>query len=105
MGDRTAITVENMARILLSLAAAAAFLCLDVPPSQALYGDAPWCAVREIGSGEVEWDCEYNSVEECAPTVVAGNRGFCNVNPHYVQPPAGPSPLRHRRHRRIHHWQ
>jgi len=90
-----------MARILFSLAAVAAFLCVHVPPSHALYGDAPWCAVRELGTGEVEWDCEYNSAAECAPTVVAGNRGFCNVNPYYVRPYPAPAP-RHRKHPRRH---
>jgi hypothetical protein len=50
------------------------------------FGDAPWCAVLSIGAGEVWWDCEYRTVGECAPNVVAGNRGFCNLNPY------GPGP-------------
>ena len=72
-----------MMRIVLSIAAAAAILCLQVPSSQAqAHGNAPWCAVMQLGAGEVEWDCEYRSVEECVPNVLAGNRGFCNVNPY-----------------------
>ena len=50
----------------------------------------PWCAVVSIGAGNVTWDCHYNSFEECAPNVIAGNRGFCNRNPRwpgYYQPP------------------
>jgi hypothetical protein len=89
--------MANMARILFSLAAVAVFLCFDVPSSHALYGEAPWCAVREIGNGEVEWDCTFASAAECAPTVVAGNRGFCNQNPYYR-----PSPVLVPRHWRRH---
>jgi hypothetical protein len=43
-------------------------------------GNAPWCAVITL-SGDVYWDCQYYSVEECSPNVIAGNRGFCALNP------------------------
>ncbi|HTH32797.1 MAG TPA: DUF3551 domain-containing protein [Xanthobacteraceae bacterium] len=46
------------------------------------YGDAPWCAVLQIGTGSVVWHCYYRTAEECAPQVVAGNRGTCNLNPY-----------------------
>ncbi len=39
-----------------------------------------------MGPGSVYWDCQYNSVEECTPNVLAGNRGFCNPNPRYRGP-------------------
>ena len=48
------------------------------------FGTAPWCAVQNLGAGDVVWDCEFRSVEECAPHVIAGNRGFCNINPGFV---------------------
>jgi len=79
-----------MIRLVYAFAAAAALLLADIAPSQALSGDAPWCAVVNIGFGEMEWDCHYQTVEQCAPNVVAGNRGFCNLNPYYV-PPIAPS--------------
>jgi hypothetical protein len=88
-----------MTRIVLAIAAIAAVLCFDAPASYAQYGDAPWCAVRNMGYGEVVWDCEYYSIAECAPTVVAGNRGFCNPNPYY-RPGA---PVAHRWHHRRRH--
>ncbi|MGB6285585.1 MAG: hypothetical protein WBG18_14385 [Xanthobacteraceae bacterium] len=44
------------------------------------YGGAPWCAVYSIGK-DAYWDCQYRTVEECVPNVIAGNRGFCNLNP------------------------
>ena len=96
-----------MARIALAIAPLAAILCVVLSPAKAqTYGNAPWCAVRELGTGEVQWDCQYYSVAECAPTVVAGNRGFCNVNPYlpYVANP-GPRPAgaRHYRHHRRHY--
>ena len=67
----------------LTIATAAAFACtmtFDVPASLA-YGDAPWCAVISSGTGDIHWDCYYRTVEECQPNVIAGNRGFCNLNP------------------------
>ncbi len=85
------------------IAGASAFLLVGVPESQALSGDAPWCAVVEIGSGEVEWDCHYQTIEQCAPNVVAGNRGFCNLNPYYVPSAAPPSHAKHYRRRRWHY--
>jgi hypothetical protein len=45
--------------------------------------EAPWCAVVSLGTGSVYWDCQYNSIEECRPNVIAGNRGFCNLNPRW----------------------
>jgi hypothetical protein len=76
-----------MMRIALPIAAFALISCADVSPSFAR-GDAPWCAVMEIGGGFVERDCEYYSVEDCAPNVIAGNRGFCQPNPFYRAAPA-----------------
>jgi hypothetical protein len=92
-----------MTRIALAIAPLAAILCFTISPAKALYGNAPWCAVRELGTGEVEWDCQYNSAAECAPTVIAGNRGFCNVNPYLAWAPRpAPQPLPARPHRRHH---
>ena len=96
------IMMRTMPRTALAIAAVAAALCCEVPSSRAqTYGDAPWCAVMEFGDGDVEWDCEYRTVEECAPNVVAGNRGFCNHNPYYVPAPAAPRAhgKRHPRHK------
>ena len=62
------------------------------------FGNAPWCAVQNLGAGDVVWDCEFRSVEECAPHVIAGNRGFCNINPGFV-PPAYTAPMKHRKRR------
>lgn len=65
------------------------------------YGDAPWCAVINLGMGEVYWDCQYRTFEACVPNVIAGNRGFCNVNPYGPGPNAAVQPVRHppRRHK------
>ncbi len=49
-------------------------------------GNAPWCAVINLGMGDVCWACQYRTIEECVPNVIAGNRGFCNLNPY------GPGP-------------
>jgi hypothetical protein len=37
------------------------------------YGDAPWCAVYSVGR-DAYWECQYRTVEECVPNVIAGNR-------------------------------
>ena len=42
---------------------------------------APWCAVYSLGWGDVVHDCHYWSFEACRPNVIAGFRGFCNINP------------------------
>ena len=51
--------------------------------SSRAYGDAPWCAVINIGQGTVYWDCQYPTFEACyhLANILAGNRGFCNLNP------------------------
>jgi hypothetical protein len=68
-------------------AAAGAALCLSASSSQAQYsGEARWCAVVAVGTGGVHWDCYYNTVEACTPNVLAGNRGFCGLNPYYGHP-------------------
>jgi hypothetical protein len=78
-----------MMRIALPIAAFALISCADVSPSFAqTYGHAPWCAVMETGSGSYQRECEYYSVEDCAPNVIAGNRGFCQPNPYYRAAPA-----------------
>jgi hypothetical protein len=43
--------------------------------------------VKNFGS-DVVWDCQYRTVEECVPHVIAGDRSFCNLNPW----PAMPAP-------------
>ncbi|MGB8627920.1 MAG: DUF3551 domain-containing protein [Xanthobacteraceae bacterium] len=71
-------------KCILPLIAAIILLSLQASPSRATYtGEAPWCAVVELGGGDVEWDCQYTSVAACAPNVIAGNRGFCAINPYY----------------------
>jgi hypothetical protein len=72
-------------RLTAAVAAVAAALCLQMTSSQAQnYGDSPWCAVLQIGTGSVTWHCYYRTVEECVPNVLAGNRGSCNLNPYFT---------------------
>jgi hypothetical protein len=51
-------------------------------------GDAPWCAITQVGDGDGQWDCQYETVDECVPHVLAGNRGNCSPNPYYSPPSA-----------------
>jgi hypothetical protein len=92
-------------RIALSIAALAATVCFYVSSSKAqTIGDAPWCAVTNTGADRYEWDCEYDTVRDCTPYVIAGNRGFCQMNPYYRPAPAA---LPYRKHygRRHHPYQ
>jgi hypothetical protein len=96
--------MKTIARLSIATAAAVAALvaalAIDMPASRAgSYGDAPWCAVQNLGAGEMVWDCEYQTMEQCAPQVLAGNRGFCNLNPAWSPPPgAAPRFYRKRHH-------
>ena len=48
--------------------------------------NAPWCAAINVGTGNVYWDCQYSSFDDCyrRGNILAGNRGFCNQSPYYV---------------------
>ncbi len=69
-----------MIRILFAATVLSAVTALDQRPANAY--EAPWCAVINTGL-DVHWDCQYQSVEECVPNILAGNRGFCNPNPYF----------------------
>ncbi len=81
-------------RLVISVAVTAAAVCFYVPASRASES-YPWCAVLMFGAGDVEWDCQYRSIEECRPNVIAGNRGFCNPNPGW-NPHKAIAPPKHR---------
>ena len=83
-------------RLVLAVVVSAAALYFNVPVSRA-FADAPWCAVTNKGTGNMYWDCQYNSFEACVPNVVSGNRGFCNVNPAFGLYAA--QPTAHRKYR------
>ena len=91
-----------MKRLIYAGATILAAMTRPLQPAEArLLWEAPWCAVLNFGDGDVVWDCEYNSVEECRPNVIAGNRGFCNPNPRWpgwsAPAESGPKkPVRHR---------
>ena len=66
------------------LIVAVAALIFEMSPAHAAYiGNAPWCAVVNVGFGDMEWDCQYPTFEACyhLGNILAGNRGFCNLNP------------------------
>jgi hypothetical protein len=83
----------------IAAAATAAAIGFGASAAQAgTVGDAPWCAVVNTGTGDVSWDCEFRSADECTPHVIAGNRGFCNLNPYFV-PPVAAAPGKYRKRR------
>lgn len=68
----------------------------DPLAASARTGNQRWCAMVSIGPGGVVETCDYPTIEACRPFVIAGNRGFCNENPGYVEPA-----VRHHRKRHI----
>jgi hypothetical protein len=91
------IPMKIIMRLALMVAVSAASLGFNVPVRLA-FEHGPWCAVVNTGTGNVIWDCQYNSLEECVPNVLTGNRGFCNVNPAFGLYAA--QPTKHRKHRK-----
>ena len=81
--------LKTLAKLTFGVAALAAATSFGTSPSHAS-GNAAWCAVIEIGTGSIYWDCQYPTFEACyhLGNILAGNRGFCNLNPW-----AGPSPV------------
>lgn len=86
-----------MVRISCAIAVVIAAMAIDWRPVLAREG-APWCAMLNVGTGEVYWDCQYETFEDCYPHLFEGNRGFCNLNPAYH----GPVPRMVRHHPRRH---
>ena len=82
---------QALAKLTIGVAALATATWFGTSSSRA-YGNAPWCAVITL-SADVYWNCQYRTVEECAPNVVAGNRRFCALNP-------WPGPFQKQRHSR-----
>lgn len=72
--------------VLGGFAALAGSTLFDIPAAHARTGHARWCAIESIGPDEVTETCEYATIEACRPVVLAGNRGFCNENPGYIEP-------------------
>ena len=77
-----------MTRSILLASAALILVCISSPKVEA--SEAPWCAVIAVGEDAVYWDCRFRSFAECQPTVLAGNRGFCNPSPYYAANAAEP---------------
>ncbi|HEY6023022.1 MAG TPA: DUF3551 domain-containing protein [Pseudolabrys sp.] len=88
-----------MIRTILAAIAALVFLGLGSHPAAADYYAAPWCAVVSMGNGNMQWDCQFRTVEECVPYVLGGNRGWCNPNPYFASAYAPADKPRHRKRR------
>jgi hypothetical protein len=73
------VVAKTLTKLTIGIAALAAATWFGTSSSRA-YGDAPWCSVITL-HGDAYWNCQYRTVEECVPNVIAGNRGFCALNP------------------------
>ena len=93
-----------MIRNLLAGTLALGVLGFALQPAQAQAYEAPWCAVHSMGRNGAYWDCRYRTLEACVPSVIAGNRGFCNPNPAYAEALPAPHRIVRHRHRRHRHY-
>jgi hypothetical protein len=79
------INIPRLALAGAGLAAAIAFSAMT-PGQAATWGHAKWCAVTNNGGDDIMWECVYDTAEECQPFILAGNRGFCSLNPYWRDP-------------------
>jgi hypothetical protein len=103
---KSRISGDTKMKIAIKLAMATAALVtgtLFVVSAGLAFGNAPWCAVTTLGRGDVYWDCQYRTIEQCVPNVIAGNRGFCNLNPYGPGPTAVAVPLKRHHKRHVRH--
>jgi hypothetical protein len=87
------IIILRLALVAASMTAAALALA-PTPGRAATWGHARWCAVTNNGGDDIMWECVYDSVEECQPFILAGNRGFCSQNPYWQDPNEPPAAQR-----------
>jgi hypothetical protein len=81
---------------MIAAAVLAATACFDVTPGQAEgWRQQPWCAVIEYDE-DATWDCSYRTFAECYPNVIAGTKGFCNLNPRGPGPSQATPALSHK---------
>jgi hypothetical protein len=75
--------LKILAKLTFGGAAALAATTLFGTSTGRAFGDAPWCAQIAVTQGSVYWDCQYRSFEDCyrRGNILAGNRGFCTLNP------------------------
>jgi len=73
-----------MMRLLRSMVAVvivAVVLSMNARASHAYQtGDSQWCLVTNKGADSMQWECEYDTSNDCA-TAVAGTGGYCAINP------------------------
>ncbi len=70
-----------MLRPIFLIGIVAAVLCLNTHPSHAYQtGDSKWCTVTNKGADSMQWECDYDTSDECA-AAVAGTGGYCAINP------------------------
>ena len=52
-----------MMRTILGASAALVFMGFGLQPAAADNYAAPWCAVVAMGDGDMQWDCEFRTIE------------------------------------------
>jgi hypothetical protein len=84
---KTVVPRSAFAAAALAAAVAAAFFCAATLGRAATWGHAKWCAVTNDG-GTLMWECVFDTADECQPFILAGNRGYCSLNPYWGKEPA-----------------
>jgi len=70
--------------ILAGLALVAAVTVFEIPTANAQVsnGRNPWC-LRDGAMGQGNWDCSYQTLQQCRLTSNYDSDGFCTQNPNY----------------------
>jgi hypothetical protein len=67
--EESLVVLKTPAKLTFGVAALAAATLIGTSPSHA-FGNAPWCAVINIGTGTVYWDCQYPTFERAIILVI-----------------------------------
>jgi Protein of unknown function (DUF3551) len=70
-------------KLVFALGIIAAVFFMNTRPSHAYQtGDAKWCLVTGKGGDNMQWECEYDTSDECA-SHLATPGGYCALNPYW----------------------
>jgi hypothetical protein len=68
----------------------AAVLCMNTRPSHAYQtGESKWCTVTNKGGDTAQWQCEYDTSDDCAAAVAGTPGGFAGLLIRNCFPAAG----------------
>jgi hypothetical protein len=81
---RCEVPMMRLLRLMFAFVIIAVVLSMNIRASHAYQtGDSKWCAVTNKGAETMQWECEYDTSDDCA-AAVAGTGGYCAINPFWT---------------------